>query len=55
MTYNIVGLRKIYNRSMTVHKTWLDYSEAIHLFTQETGLLNEYQAKKCYGYSKMTP
>jgi len=51
---NIFGLQKLYNRSQTVHKTWLEYQEAIYIFAHETALLPEYQVKTCYAFSKMT-
>lgn len=51
---NIFGLQKLYNRDQTIHKTWLEYSEAHHIFTVEAPLVNEYIFKVCYGFCKMT-
>lgn len=51
---NSFGLQKLYNRNQTVHKTWLEFSEAVKLFSHETNLLPDHQVKKCYAFSKMT-
>lgn len=51
---NLHYIRKIYTRNQTIHKTWLEFSEAQYLFCNTLNLVTDFNFKTCYGFSKMT-